>query len=128
LDDTKREDIAFTSFQFWVLGMSIVALLNESIPHMCVLSFRSFMMCSSLSSIASLLTHLAATAWGAFQLAQTEDFHQNFTSLVTDGVCEINLLPTYWVARSNVEIPSLALNCVALLVSIFLSWRLIKVR
>jgi hypothetical protein len=33
---TKREDIAFLAFQFWVLGMSLVALLNESIPHMYV--------------------------------------------------------------------------------------------
>ena len=32
--NTKREDIVFICFQIWVLGMSIVALLNESIPHM----------------------------------------------------------------------------------------------
>ena len=52
LENTKREDVVFIAFQLWVLGMSIVAvsriqppalryltslkLLNESIPHMCV--------------------------------------------------------------------------------------------
>ena len=36
LRNTKREDIAFIAFQLWVLGMSLVALLNESIPHMYV--------------------------------------------------------------------------------------------
>lgn len=41
LDNTKREDIAFTAFQFWVLGMSLVALLNESIPHMYVPSLKA---------------------------------------------------------------------------------------
>ncbi|KAI0032489.1 hypothetical protein K488DRAFT_12331, partial [Vararia minispora EC-137] len=110
LDNTKREDIAFISFQFWVLGMSVVAILNESIPHI----------------IASLLTHLSATAWGAFQLQQTRAFQKDFSTIITNGVCKANLLPTYWTARANVEIPSLVLNCLALVASIFLSWRLIK--
>ena len=34
VENTKREDIAFIAFQIWLLGMSLVALLNESIPHM----------------------------------------------------------------------------------------------
>lgn len=110
LDNTKREDIAFISFQFWVLGMSIVAILNESIPHI----------------IASLLTHLSATAWGGFQLAQTNAFHKDFGTVLTRGACGVNLLPTYWKSRANVEIPSLILNCVALIASVVLSWRLIK--
>jgi hypothetical protein len=47
--------------------------------------------------------------------------------LTTDGACKpIHLLPTYWEARGRSEIPSLVLNVVALLVSILLSWRLIK--
>ena len=36
LRNTKREDFTFLAFQIWVLGMSMVALLNESIPHMYV--------------------------------------------------------------------------------------------
>ncbi|THH21010.1 hypothetical protein EW146_g465 [Bondarzewia mesenterica] len=110
LDNTKREDIAFIGFQFWVLGMSIVALLNESIPHI----------------IASLLTHLSATAWAGFQVWNTTAFHDDFRRLTTNGVCGINLLPSYWSDRSKAEIPSLALNAAGLLVSVFLSWRLIK--
>ncbi len=34
VDNTKREDIVFIGFSFWVLGMSLVAILNESPPHM----------------------------------------------------------------------------------------------
>ncbi|KAF7792487.1 hypothetical protein EIP86_003528 [Pleurotus ostreatoroseus] len=34
VDNTKREDIVFIGFSFWVLGMSMVAVLNESPPHM----------------------------------------------------------------------------------------------
>ena len=39
VENTKREDIAFIAFQIWLLGMSLVALLNESIPHMWVQLF-----------------------------------------------------------------------------------------
>ncbi|KAI5123715.1 hypothetical protein M0805_000309 [Coniferiporia weirii] len=110
LDNTKREDITFIAFQFWVLAMSIVAILNESMPHI----------------IASLLTHILATAWGGFQISQTNDFRVQFNHLTTDGACGINLLSTYWQNRALAEIPSLALNALALLLSAFLSWRLVK--
>jgi len=110
LRNTKREDVAFIAFQCWVLGMSIVALLNESIPHI----------------IAAVLTHLSATAWGAFQVYNTNAFHRDFKRLTTDGACRVNLLPSYWSSRSRAEIPSLAFNVAALLLSCFLSFRLIK--
>jgi len=110
LDNTKREDITFIMFQSWLLAMSLVALLNESIPHI----------------IATLLMHIAATAWGGFQIFDTAQFHSEFSQLTTNGACQANLLPTYWIQRADVEIPSLILNGVALIVSGVLSWRLIK--
>ncbi|KAJ6626849.1 hypothetical protein B0H10DRAFT_1996874 [Mycena sp. CBHHK59/15] len=112
LDNTKREDIVFISFQFWVLGMSTVALLNESIPHI----------------IASLLTHVLATGWSAFQIYHTANFRKNFNQFITHGACDgvPSLLPTYWKDRAAAEIPTLALNVVALLVSCVLTWKLVK--
>ncbi|KAG8954158.1 hypothetical protein FRC04_000378 [Tulasnella sp. 424] len=112
LRDTQREDIVFVCFQFWVLGMSFVALLNESIPHI----------------IAALLTHVLATMWSGFQLANTRSFRSSFLTLTVNGACKgVNLLPTYWMSRGGAEISILALNCVALLVSALLSWKIIKV-
>jgi hypothetical protein len=109
--NTKREDITFIAFQFWVLGMSIVAILNESIPHI----------------LASLLTHMLATAWAGFQISHTRTFRTNFSRLTTNGACKpINLLPNYWKDRGNAEIPSLVLNVVALVISALLTWRLVK--
>ena len=78
-------------------------------------------------SIASLVTHMSATAWAGFQIWSTSAFHNDFRRIATNGACQINLLPSYWKDRANAEIPSLVLNTVALLVSAFLSWRLIKV-
>jgi len=112
LGNTKREDMVFIAFQFWVLGMSIVALLNESIPHI----------------LASLVTHLMATAWAGFQITHTANFRSDFSRVITHGACKnISLLPHYWDARGKAEIPSLALNVIALFMSLFLTWKLIKV-
>ncbi|KAK0208401.1 hypothetical protein DFS33DRAFT_1459194 [Desarmillaria ectypa] len=110
LDNTKREDIIFIAFQIWVLGMSIVALLNESIPHI----------------IASLATHALATAWSIFQIIHTANFRSNFNRVITNGTCGVSLLPKYWDERARAEYPTLALNVVALLVSAVLTWHLIK--
>jgi hypothetical protein len=111
LRNTKREDMVFIAFQFWVLGMSVVALLNESIPHI----------------LASLLTHLMATAWAGFQITHTANFRSDFHQVITTGACKkVSLLPHYWEARSKAEIPSLALNIIALFVSSYLTWKLIK--
>jgi len=111
LDNTKREDIVFILFQVWVLGMSTVALLNESIPHI----------------VASLLTHMLATGWAGFQINHTANFHTTFSNLTNHGACSpINLLPHYWMDRGYAEIPILILNIVALFISAFLTWKLIK--
>ncbi|KAJ7596724.1 hypothetical protein C8J56DRAFT_1106125 [Mycena floridula] len=111
LDNTKREDIVFIAFQFWVLGMSIVALLNESIPHI----------------FASLLTHMLATGWSAYQLVHTAGFRSTFGRVITQGACNgVSLLPSYWNQRANAEYPTLALNVLALFISGFLSWKLFK--
>ena len=112
LRNTKREDISFIGFQFWVLGMSFVALLNESIPHI----------------LASLLTHVMVTGWAAFQITQTEHFKTTFARVITNGACKDHpaLLTGFWAARSQFEIPALALHAVALLISCVLTWHLVK--
>jgi hypothetical protein len=116
LRNTKREDAAFIAFQIWVLGMSMVALLNESVPHI----------------LASFFTHLAATAWAGFQLYSTQTFHSQFDLLITDGTCRsTDLVPSYWGTgywrdRRNSEIPILAFNVVALALSAFMTWKLLK--
>ncbi len=79
-------------------------------------------------SIASLLTHVLATGWAAFQISHTAGFQSRFNQLITKGACSgVQLLPSYWQDRHNAEVPSLVLNIVALLISVFLTWRLIKV-
>lgn len=114
--NTKREDLTFIGFQLWVFGMSIVAILNESIPH----------------TLAALATHVLATAWSGYQLVNTASFQSEFVrSTIRSGLCgggSVNLLPTYWVERRAAEVSVLVVNAVSLLISGALSWRLVKVR
>lgn len=110
LRNTERVDLIFIAFQVWVLGMSLVAILNESIPHV----------------IASLLTHLLATAWSAYQVEMTAEFHTEFAHLIVDGPCQANLLPDFWNTRRDAEIAVVALNAAVLLAMSFLSYKLIK--
>ena len=71
---------------------------------------------------------MVATSWAGFQISHTATFKADFSRLATNGACKpLNLLPGYWKERSNAEIPLLALNVVALLMSAFLTWRLMKV-
>jgi len=112
LNNAKREDVVFIAFQIWVLGMSVVAILNESIPHV----------------LASLLMHMLLTGWSGFQISSTAQFHNNFRRLATEGGCNpANLLATYWNLRRDAEIALLVSNTLALIVAGFLSWRLTKV-
>lgn len=47
--------------------------------------------------------------------------------MITNGACKgIPLLPDYWEERANLEYPLLALNVLSLLISVFLTWRLVK--
>jgi hypothetical protein len=70
---------------------------------------------------------MLATAWAAYQHWQTTQFEKEFDMITTYGACQHNLLLTYWTARRDAEIPTLVLNVVALFISVFLSWRIIKV-
>lgn len=111
LATSGREDVVFLSFNIWALGMSFMAVLNESMPHM----------------IAAVITHILLTAWTVFQLFTTNGFRSEFLRITRDGACQgLNLLPTFWTQRFNIEIAELALNIAALLLSIFLSWKLVK--
>jgi len=98
-------------FQFWVLAISIRALWNESIPHI----------------LASLLTHVMATAWGALQIIHTANFRTDFNRVITHGACNQTILSkSYWNARRWAEATSFSLNGLALIISCALTWKLVK--
>jgi len=77
------------AFQIWVMGMSVIALMSESIPHL----------------FAVLVTHVLATTWSGFQIYNTREFREDFQekTLQADS-CNANLLPSYWSQRGAAEV------------------------
>jgi len=112
LKEKDREDLTFLAFQFWVLGMSLVALLNESIPHI----------------FASMLTHMMSAGWAVYQIIDTARFRSDFHRIIVQDMCKgIQTLPNvYWSSRGEAELVGLVLNVVAVFISGYLTWRLTK--
>ncbi|KAJ3741615.1 hypothetical protein DFH05DRAFT_1506789 [Lentinula detonsa] len=92
--------------------MSLVALLNESIPHI----------------IASLVDSCYGYGMGFLPDRQHERFRERLFRVITHGACNgvPQLLGSYWTARQDAEYASLALNVAALFISVILSWKLFK--
>ncbi|KAF8311296.1 hypothetical protein DL93DRAFT_1498386 [Clavulina sp. PMI_390] len=66
-------------------------------------------------------------AFSAFQIVATRNFRVEFLRITRDGACNgVNLLPNYWEDRQDIETAQLVLNVVAFIVSVWLSWKLIK--
>jgi hypothetical protein len=111
LHDMQREDIIFLAFQCWVLGVSVVALLNESIPHIC----------------ASMVTHLMATSWAAFRIHDTAVFNSQFNEVIVLGACQgVEIMPNYWDVRFRLELAALIVDVVAMLISGYLTWKIFE--
>lgn len=92
--------------------MSIVALLNESIPHL----------------FAAVVTQSVVAIWTIQQIFATQSFRSNFNRLTVHGACNgHNLLGSYWTNRKNAEIASAVLNVVDALLIGFLTYKLVKV-
>jgi hypothetical protein len=109
---TRAEDVTLLAFQIWTLSMSLVAILNESIPHV----------------IAAFLTHCLGTAWAGFQIWHTASFRSEFNRLTRDGACNgINFLPGTWGPRDIYEISLLTINAIALIIFGFFTWKLVRV-
>ncbi|KAG9092016.1 hypothetical protein FS749_016063 [Ceratobasidium sp. UAMH 11750] len=112
LRDFAREDLAMIGFQVWLLGMSVVAILNESIPHL----------------VAGLFTHALSTGWSAFQMARSSSFRVQYEAAIVRGACSgVDVLPDYFSHRTQDEIPIVVLNGIFLATMIGLSWRMCRV-
>ena len=103
------------------MGMSCVAVLYQSIPHVW----------------AIFVTHIIAALWSAFQLWSTRAFKARYSGLINDhnldllrgrGACAgQDMLPAYFNPRMNAELASAVFNFVSVFTSGYLAYRLIYV-
>jgi hypothetical protein len=112
LKNSKREDFALISVQFWLFAISFFAIMYDSVPH----------------TLGGLYARVLVTGWSAYTIWRTLHIEDTFFHLITgpDSPCHADLFPTYFKSRTGLEIADLILNCTALFLSAYLSRRLLK--
>lgn len=112
LQNSKREDIAFVALQFWLFGISVIAMMYDSVPHV----------------LAVLITRITLTAWSVYALWRTGWQQSVFQQMIESPStpCSAAMFGDYFSTRIMYEIPDLILNCTALGISTFLSWTLLR--
>ncbi|KAF7327699.1 hypothetical protein MKEN_00349400 [Mycena kentingensis (nom. inval.)] len=117
LMNAQREDIALVVSQFWIFAISFFGIVYDSIPHL----------------IAALCFRFLCTGWSIYIVWRTGDIRKRFEMLLAsdDSPCKPlqvdELFPGYFASREALQIPDLTLNIVALVLSVYLSTKLIKV-
>jgi len=108
----RREELSLIGSQFWFFGLAVFALVFESIPHI----------------LALIIARTLATAWSAFALWRTMNLTDRMQHLIEDpgSPCHLDLLGPYFTKRFAFRIADLVLHVDALLLSAYLSWRLVK--
>jgi hypothetical protein len=113
MQNLRREDITFVALQFWLFSISFIAILYDSIPH----------------TLAVLFARVLVTAWAIYAVWRTEYLDSLFHQMIIDSAtpCHVDLFPNYFQTRTAYEIPDIILNWTALIISLYLSWHLLKV-
>ncbi|ETW79910.1 hypothetical protein HETIRDRAFT_386468 [Heterobasidion irregulare TC 32-1] len=113
LQEFRREVLALIASQFWLFGLSVFAILRESVPHLLALLGARFL----------------GTGWSAYTLWRTGNIEDRIHHLIEqqDTPCHLDVFSPYFRMRMSFQIPDLVLHCTALAFSLFLSWRLLKV-
>ncbi|KAJ6542627.1 hypothetical protein B0H19DRAFT_1267865 [Mycena capillaripes] len=112
LSDARREDLGILVFQIWLFSLSVVTLLNESLPHL----------------FAGLAARVLATAWGGFRVQGNADLYDTYLHVVTAGQCNgRGPLDSWWNHSGAHEIATLVSNAVNLVMMAGLSYKLFTV-
>lgn len=112
MQNSKREDIAFVCLQFWLFGISLMAMFNDSVPHI----------------LAGLITRIILTAWSAYALWRSHLQRDVYNRMieVPGSPCSLEMFSDYFQQRFAYEIIDLVLNFTALTIAAYLSLTLVK--
>lgn len=107
-----REDAVLVAVQFWLLGISFFAIIYESVPHL----------------LSVLVARAIMTFWSGFSTWRSGEIENYIQRLITadSSPCNVNIFPGYFQTRTTYEIVNLVLNSVSLLLSVFFSFKLLK--
>ncbi|KAF9472835.1 hypothetical protein BDN70DRAFT_868024 [Pholiota conissans] len=113
LTNFKREDIAWICLQFWLLAISFLAILNDSVPHI----------------LAVLATRAISTAWATYAIWRGPTFAANFAEIFSSpqSPCALDFFPEFFAKRQQFEIADLFLSSTGLIFFLYLSWTLLQI-
>jgi len=113
LQNFRREDISWICLQFWLLAISFLAILNDSVPH----------------TLAVLMTRTISTAWAMYAVWRGPYFSGHFQELLADPgtPCSLDIFSSFWSKRLGFEIADLILSTTGLIFFSCLSWKLLKI-
>ncbi|KAJ7223024.1 hypothetical protein GGX14DRAFT_656898 [Mycena pura] len=112
LSDARREDLVVLAYQIWLFSLSVVTLLNESLPHL----------------FAGLAARALSTGWAGFRVHGNINLYNAYTHVITTGNCDgIDPLGSWWDQSGPVEIAGVLLNALDLVLMSALSYKLFSV-
>ncbi|KAH9477056.1 hypothetical protein JR316_0010972 [Psilocybe cubensis] len=113
LANLRREDIAWICLQFWLLAISFLAILNDSVPHI----------------LSVLMTRFISTAWSSYSVWRGQAFSANFQELIGDPgtPCSLDIFQSFWGSRFGLQIADLLLSATGLIFFFCLSWKLLRI-
>ncbi|KAL0566699.1 hypothetical protein V5O48_015306 [Marasmius crinis-equi] len=91
--NARREDVAFVILQFWLLGIAMMAIKYDYVPHI----------------LAGLGTRIILTAWSAYALWRSPHDHRVYSNLIemSGTPCSVEIFTRYFETRANYEAWSL---------------------
>ncbi|KAJ2936793.1 hypothetical protein H1R20_g317, partial [Candolleomyces eurysporus] len=112
LHDAQREDVATFFFQLWLFTVGLVAILNESLPHLG----------------AALIGHILGGAWASSRISSTKEMAKIYRETIVPRACDnVDLLGSWWDLRLAHTIPLVVLNVLGVIALGFLSWKLLRI-
>ncbi|KAJ7041225.1 hypothetical protein C8F04DRAFT_1080663 [Mycena alexandri] len=112
LDDARREDLVILTYQIWLFTMSVMTLLNESLPHL----------------FAGFAARLLATAWGGFRVQGNINLYTTYLNVITTGKCNgFDPMGDWWSDSAPNEVAVLISNTINLVLMGALSYKLFQV-
>ncbi|KIM77424.1 hypothetical protein PILCRDRAFT_12062 [Piloderma croceum F 1598] len=112
LRDARTGDAVTLAFQIWLLGLSLVTILNESIPHL----------------FAVLVSHVLDTVWAGLRVSSTSQTRKLYETLVVNDACNgVDINTALWDARMSNAIAIVAVNYAVFLGVLCISLKLFDV-
>ncbi|TFK26145.1 hypothetical protein FA15DRAFT_616477 [Coprinopsis marcescibilis] len=112
LHDASREDVVLLLSNLWMLTLGVVAILNESLPHLG----------------AAFFAHILGSIWSAIRIHETNSLLVMYRTVIVPRPCQSqDFLGTWWEERLSHSIPIVVFNGIGVLVLGFFTWKLYNV-